>query len=132
MAVKLAGCVIRGAKGRILLLHRNTPELTQWELPGGKIEPGEVAEAAATREAQEELGVQVRVDAYLGSRTFQHVGTEFDYAWYSAVIIQGKPVAAEPELFDAVRYVSTDEILEKPELFSVNVHNFLAMIKARK
>lgn len=30
-----------------------------WEFPGGKIEPGEVSEAAALREVEEEVGLQV-------------------------------------------------------------------------
>lgn len=32
-----------------------------WELPGGKVEPGEPSEMAAAREAREELGVELKV-----------------------------------------------------------------------
>lgn len=46
-----------------------------WEFPGGKIEPGEPAEACLVREFQEELGVRVRVGALLG--VTEHT---YDYA----------------------------------------------------
>lgn len=37
----LAGCVIQDQTGKILLMHRVTPERVQWETPGGMIDPGE-------------------------------------------------------------------------------------------
>jgi len=40
--IHLADCIIQDKDGKILLLHRNTPKRTQWEIPGGKIKEGEV------------------------------------------------------------------------------------------
>ncbi|OON81344.1 (deoxy)nucleoside triphosphate pyrophosphohydrolase [Streptomyces tsukubensis] len=48
--------------GEHLLAARRTapPELAgRWELPGGKVEPGEAPERAVVRELREELGVEV-------------------------------------------------------------------------
>lgn len=45
--------------GRLLAARRSAPpELAgRWELPGGKVEPGELPETALVRELREELGV---------------------------------------------------------------------------
>ncbi|UFQ17828.1 MULTISPECIES: (deoxy)nucleoside triphosphate pyrophosphohydrolase [Streptomyces] len=49
--------------GRLLAARRSAPpELAGgWELPGGKVEPGERCEDALVRELREELGVEAEV-----------------------------------------------------------------------
>jgi len=66
----LAGCVILDDKGKVLLLHRNTPARVQWETPGGKIDSGETPKECAIREIKEELGVNVKIIKQLGHKDF--------------------------------------------------------------
>ncbi|MFI8825890.1 (deoxy)nucleoside triphosphate pyrophosphohydrolase [Streptomyces sp. NPDC053431] len=58
--------VVAGAlchQGRLLAARRSAPvELAgRWELPGGKLEPGESPEEALVRELREELGIETEV-----------------------------------------------------------------------
>lgn len=44
----------------------------KWELPGGKIEPGETAEECIIRELHEEFGIYSKVMGYLGENTHDY------------------------------------------------------------
>ncbi|HXN32995.1 MAG TPA: (deoxy)nucleoside triphosphate pyrophosphohydrolase [Polyangiaceae bacterium] len=59
--VVAAGVVIEG--GRVLLTKRKAGTHLEgaWELPGGKVQPGEDPRQALARELREELGIDVRV-----------------------------------------------------------------------
>ncbi len=54
--------------GRVLAGRRSYPaaEAGRWELPGGKVRPGESDHAALRRELLEELGLAVHIGAQLG------------------------------------------------------------------
>ena len=56
-------CALIERDGRVLLARRPAHKhlAFKWEFPGGKIEPGETAEAALIREIQEELGCGLSV-----------------------------------------------------------------------
>jgi 8-oxo-dGTP diphosphatase len=59
--VEVAVGVLIRADGAFLLTSRPPGKVYEgyWEFPGGKVEPGESAEAALGRELREELGIEV-------------------------------------------------------------------------
>src|SRR5262245_49581335 len=53
--VPCAGAVVLDSAGRLLLVRRaREPGRGRWSLPGGRVEAGETAAAAAVREVREE------------------------------------------------------------------------------
>ena len=126
---ELAGVVIRNDDGELLLIHRSTDELTQWELPGGKVEPGENFAATAAREAREELGVDVTIGESLGNAHFEHVGIDWSYTWFSAQLNGDEPRINEPHTFDDIAYWSIAKLRKKTEDISPNLINLLKVIK---
>jgi 8-oxo-dGTP diphosphatase len=57
-----SAAIFRGSA--VLLVQRGKGALRErWSLPGGHIEPGETAKAAALREVREETGVEAELDS---------------------------------------------------------------------
>ncbi len=87
----------------VLLIRRGTKPLAgEWSLPGGRIEFGERAEAAALRELLEETGIVARlrglvdiVDAIFTSRTTGAVARHYVLFDYAAVWLSGEPAAGD-------------------------------------
>jgi len=61
--VDVAVSIVRSTEGRVLLAERTARQIAAgfWELPGGKIDPGETPAQAAARELDEEIGITARV-----------------------------------------------------------------------
>lgn len=128
--INLSGCIILDDQKRMLLLHRNTPKRSQWEIPGGKIEIDETAAGAAQREVKEELGLDVFITREIGSKSFDEGEFTMGYSWFQADVIKGTPLVMEPETHDDWRYFSVTELnVIKTEL-SANTINFLAELRA--
>jgi 8-oxo-dGTP diphosphatase len=94
--------------GRVLIAQRTRPpELAgRWELPGGRVEPGEDEAAAVVRECREELATEVVPDG--------RVGTDLPISVGALRVHQAHPVpgAPEPRALEhaAVRWVDAAEV----------------------
>ncbi len=93
--------------GRVLACRRTSPAEAagRWELPGGKVEPGETADAALVREVREELRCEVAVGSWLGSES--PIGERYVLRVAFATLVSGEP---EPVEHDAVRWLSASEL----------------------
>jgi 8-oxo-dGTP diphosphatase len=98
--VVVAGAVIEN--GRVLAARRRSPpELAgKWELPGGKVDPGETDAGALARELAEELGVTVTVGGRVGGDV--DLGDNTVLRCYRAEVVAGRPT---PNEHDAVQWV---------------------------
>jgi 8-oxo-dGTP diphosphatase len=127
--VHLSGVILPNENGEILLIHRATPRRTQWEIPGGKIEPDEDPAGAATREALEELGVEVRIVRELGSESFEEDGHAIMYTWFLGDP-SAQPGIGEPDKYDDIRYWPVKQLGETSETISPNTVNFIRHLNA--
>ena len=98
---------------RLLAARRTEPPALAggWELPGGKVDPGETAEAALHREIREELGVAVRTGALLPAPTEDGswpLGERYRMTVWLAVVIDGDPQPIEDH--DALRWLPRDDL----------------------
>lgn len=116
---ELAGCVIPNDRGDILLIHRNTLELVQWELPGGKVKPGETPVLAAGREIYEELGLIMTGLREIGHTIFTDRGKQYYYTWFLPNQVQGEPQVRE-SMHDECGYFPLESVKGKRG-FSTNV-----------
>jgi 8-oxo-dGTP diphosphatase len=92
----VVAALVRDAERRVLLSKRRPDQAmpNQWELPGGKVEPGESPTAALEREVREELGCGCEVGRIDDVVFFAY--PEFDlYMLVYACRLEGAPRAVE-------------------------------------
>ncbi|WP_079046313.1 (deoxy)nucleoside triphosphate pyrophosphohydrolase [Carbonactinospora thermoautotrophica] len=92
------------ADGRLLAAQRAAPEELRggWELPGGKVEPGEPDELALARECREELGIEIEPYRRLGDDV--PIDENAVLRAYAARLVAGTPVPGPDHL--ALRWLT--------------------------
>jgi 8-oxo-dGTP pyrophosphatase MutT (NUDIX family) len=123
---RAAGVVVLDNQQRILLVkEKQGSKKGLWHIPSGSVEEGETLEQAAVREAYEESGLQVTLNAFIGA----YIGRYPDgklvlrHAWLADV--QGDQVA-QPHLTDEIaeaRYFTQAEFNELYEQGKIRMHH---------
>src|SRR5579864_857663 len=104
----VAALVVRAGKVLICQRTRHQPMPLKWEFPGGKIEPGETAEAALDRELEEELGIGARIGPKVA--TIRHSyknGGSVELQFFLVNSFAGK---VQNRIFRDVRWVERREL----------------------
>ncbi len=91
---KLVAGAVFELDGEIVLVQRDIePGYGLWTFPGGFVEQGERAEAAAEREVLEECGLQIEADGILGLYSYE--GQIPAIAVFHARVLGGEPTSLD-------------------------------------
>ena len=104
----VAAAIVRGDPPQLLAAQRARPHALagRWELPGGKVEPGEREVDALVRELREELGIDVVVRGR-AAPDVPTVGLDGVRRTYWVDVVRGEPAALEHA---ALRWLRADEL----------------------
>lgn len=121
-SVEVAAAVIY-KEGKYFATQRGYGEFEgMWEFPGGKIEPGETPQEALKREIQEELGIDIEINAHLCTTEYDYPSFHLTMYCYLCNIISGQMELREhksaqwlaPDSLDQVTWLPADkEVIEK-------------------
>ncbi len=109
--VQAAGGVVLDERGRLLAIRR----LGKWDLPKGKVDPGEGIEAAAVREVQEECGIaslELVGPIAVTWHTYERKGKQYlkRTDWFRMKASSAQPLTPETEEnIEEVRWVGREE-----------------------
>lgn len=102
----VAGAIFELDGGIVLIQRAIEPGYGKWTFPGGFVERGEIAEAAAEREVLEESGLEIEVTGVLGLYSYEDQIP-------AIVVFEARVTGGEPRALDetlAVRSFPRDEV----------------------
>ncbi|TAG28677.1 MAG: (deoxy)nucleoside triphosphate pyrophosphohydrolase [Verrucomicrobia bacterium] len=113
VVVHVVCALLENEKGHLLVARRPAGKHLggRWEFPGGKLEPGETAEAALHRELAEELGCTVEIGAALTPVTHAYATVTVRLIPFVARLTPDSP-PPEAREHEALRWVTHAELSE--------------------
>jgi len=111
--IVVVAAIIESADRRILIGQRRRTDTSplKWEFPGGKVRPGESAEAALARELEEELGATLKRCAEIGRVQHKYATSDAQLeVHFFAAEIADAPI--EPKCFEQIVWVFPKELSE--------------------
>ena len=107
--VRVVAALIREG-GRVFATQRGYGDYKDWwEFPGGKIEPGETAEAALRREIREELAAEIEVEEYITTIEYDYPKFHLSMDCFWCRVREGELKLLEHE---AARWLPLDDLLQ--------------------
>lgn len=106
--IEVVCAVLEDGNGRFLACQRPFGKHLGglWEFPGGKIDPGESAQAALIREISEELTIEIEVDRALQAVVCNYGVKRIRLHPFRCRIVRGEPHPVEHE---AIRWCAPEE-----------------------
>ena len=113
-AMSYSTLLLINEKHEVLLLRRIGTSFANgmYSLPGGKIESGETAVAAAIREAREEVGISIDMLEFVHVVDRQGTETEFYIFTFKPITWQGEPCNSETDKCDDIAWFAVDKLPE--------------------
>jgi len=107
--VVAAGVVLNKSRTHVLLSfrHAGQDQGQLWEYPGGKLEQGESAESALSRELEEELGITPESSYLLDVVVHSYGSKQVELHFYVVPSFAGEPRALEGQVFE---WCAVDEL----------------------
>ncbi|HEY7822922.1 MAG TPA: NUDIX hydrolase [Acidimicrobiia bacterium] len=94
---------------RFLAVHR--PHRSDWSLPKGKVDPGEITPSTAVRECDEETGYRVSLVSRLPTVRYETAGQAKEVDYWIGAVRENEGFAPDDEV-DEIRWVPVDEAAE--------------------